>query len=385
MNDYINFIIDVRKYLMNKQSSHNQIIIDLTESLKEIEDQVLIKVAEIWGEQQSLHQFHAQIGCRNNDFVDSIRQQFMRPCDYISAWLKGLRKHVQATEEKQRKKYNGKIYQTTSCHKILKCLQRNPTKKYVLKFLERRFYRQLEPTIRAKPIDDLWEIWFGSNPLVWGIFIAPVIRFSKWENDISQIRRVKYHYWTVGHVIQTGFIVPESSKKQSINDLNDIVEFYENICERLSLSQYEKELMCRYITFLNESDDPLNEPFLIPEMRLNKDKKHKYRLDLLVLNSYTMKFTGFEISPASTHIKVAKTKQKSQAEINSELATQWERESDKRNQYYSRYGISVITFTNQHLVDMDSCFDTIKKYLNERVEKLDVDEELKKIRNHEMD
>lgn len=369
----------------NKNFSFNQIVDLLSKRLKEIESDVLARASDIWSKKQTLQQFHAQIGSRNNKFIDSVRQQFMRPDDYISAWLNGLREHAEKKEAEQKARYNGQVFKNTSYHNLLKCLKSDPTKEYILKFLERRFYRQFDATTRSKPIDELWEIWFGANPLIWGILISPVVKQSKWTNDKSEIRRVEYHYWTVEHVIQTGLILPETNNRQTISDLNAVIEFYQNICERSSLSQYEKEIMNRYVQYIKEANDPLKVPFLIPEMRLSKEKKHKYRLDFLILNSFAMEFTGFEISPSSTHMKVSKAKQKSQAEINKEISDKWERESDKRNKYYEKYGISIITFTDSHLEDIDACFNTIKKYLQKESVKLDIDDELKHICAYDLD
>lgn len=61
-----------------------QTIDDISTRLNEIESDALARASEIWGEEQTLQQFHAQIGCRNNEFIDSVRQQFMLPNDYIS-------------------------------------------------------------------------------------------------------------------------------------------------------------------------------------------------------------------------------------------------------------------------------------------------------------
>nr|BBE38881.1 type IIA topoisomerase, A subunit [Vibrio vulnificus] len=38
----------------------------------------------------------------------------------------------------------------------------------------------------------------------------------------------------------------------------------------------------------------------------------------------------------------------------------------KRNEYFSKFGISTITFTDEELKDVDSCFSVIAKYLSER-------------------
>jgi hypothetical protein len=109
------------------------------------------------------------------------------------------------------------------------------------------------------------------------------------------------------------------------------------------------------------------EPFLIPEFRYaGKEVKHLYRLDYTVLNSYVMKMTGFEISPASTHIHVERTKEKTQKSLNFELSQEWSKEMTKRNSYFSKYGISTVTFTDTDLDNMDQCFQTITGFLRER-------------------
>lgn len=36
------------------------------------------------------------------------------------------------------------------------------------------------------------------------------------------------------------------------------------------------------------------------------------------------------------------------------------------NDYYNRYGISCITFTDKDLRDPDKCFEVISKYLSDR-------------------
>ena len=79
-----------------------------------------------------------------------------------------------------------------------------------------------------------------------------------------------------------------------------------------------------------------------------------------------MEFTGFELSPASTHMAVAKIKTRTQAEVNRELAAKWAREMTKRNEYFCDFGIATITFTDTDLADMDACFAQLERYLRKR-------------------
>ena len=120
--------------------------------------------------------------------------------------------------------------------------------------------------------------------------------------------------------------------------------------------------------YLKESDDVTAEPFLIPELRYaGRDREHKYRLDFAICNPYTFEFIGFELSPASTHMAIAKMKDKTQTKVNEELSQKWEKECDKRNEYFNQYGITTITFADSDLQDMDACFEKMKYYLQKRV------------------
>lgn len=39
---------------------------------------------------------------------------------------------------------------------------------------------------------------------------------------------------------------------------------------------------------------------------------------------------------------------------------------DKRNSYFSKYGISTVTFTNKELKDVEKCFEQVENYLKEK-------------------
>ena len=140
-------------------------------------------------------------------------------------------------------------------------------------------------------------------------------------NDVSEVRRKKFDYWTIGHVMETGFVDPENDEIVKFSTLTEFCQFYKSILKRVSNSLYEKQFFDSYTNYLLESEDYLLEPFMIPELRyLGLEKKHLYRLDFTILNPHTMDFVGIELSPTSTHMVITKAKDKTQKKINEELA-----------------------------------------------------------------
>ena len=52
--------------------------------------------------------------------------------------------------------------------------------------------------------------------------------------------------------------------------------------------------------------------------------------------------------------------------MNAELAAKWEREMNKRNSYLQRFGMSLVTFTDNDLKSLDACFAIVVDYLSRR-------------------
>ncbi len=319
----------------------------------------------------SLQGLHALIGSKNNTFVDSIRMQFSDPKDFITRWTNGL---LEKTGHQIQFNKRGIQHR----YILIELLKNDTFREYTFIFLERNFYRNLKERTRFKPDEILWRFWFGDNKLPWGLAIAPAFRNNEWTNDVSEIRRTNYKYWTIGHILSTGIIDPNSNELFKFDDLEQLYSFYRSILKRISNSIYEKEIYDKYISYLMQSENVLEEPFLIPELRYaGLDRKHKYRLDFTILNSHTQDFVGFEFSPHSTHMAISGIQSKSQKALNEDLSIQWRKEMDKRNEYFSSFGISTITFTDEDLKDIDKCFLEIKKYLSARyIEILDLEEQI---------
>lgn len=339
---------------------------ELSARLEEMREEALNRFSRIVGRESTLQQMHAHVGRNNNTFVDSVRMQFHSPEDFIARWLNGLTQQVMERKDAiARRRRFGDRKRTEEI--IPEMLQDQFLHNYIHLFLERNFYRNFEARVRAKPDQNLWQVWFGAGKLVWGLLISPAHRFGEWTNDKSQMRRENYAYWTVEHVLETGLIAPESEKPVMFSDVEAFLTFYQTVLARVSNSQYEQAISDRYLAYIRESESPGTVPLLIPELRYaGKEVKHLYRLDFSVLNPYTMKMVGFEISPASSHMSIAGSTKKTQKVLNEELSAKWCKEADKRNAYFEKFGITTITFTDKDLADIDQCWEDIRQALEER-------------------
>lgn len=356
----------------------------LTKKLEESRTEVLKRASVIAKEKLNTQMFHGKIGNRNNILVDSVRLRFPNASDFLAQWLNGLLTKVKCIEENQKQKYNGKVFRNTASHELLKFMKDELISNCVIDFLARNFYREFIARTREKPNEVLWSLWFGENKLTWGLIIAPSYRDSNWTNKKSEIIRADYSYWTIGHLLKTGLINPESDKPQTFPSSNQFIDFYRNVLKRLLNRTYEQEIAERYIQYLQKSSDIYDEPFLIPELRYGGlDQKHKYRLDFAVFNSHVMKFTGFELSPASTHQSISGSQSKTQQKINEDLSKQWKKEMQKRNEYFNDFGIFIETFTDDDLQNLDSCFIRIENCLKQRPNiRISLSEMISEVKNY---
>lgn len=369
---------------MKKTSQHeiiNEIINDLTKEIRLKQTKVLQKVGRYLNQKETytFQQFNGLFGGKNNTFVDSVRIQFKDFEDFFAQWLKGLIDKYEDCKRYQLNRY-GKIYDNnSSIERIYKLILDDDIRDLVQIFLERNFYKQLNERTRKKPSENLWAIWFGYK-LNYGLLIAPKFNGECWHNNKSEIRRVKYSYWTIGHVLAEGLIDPELNEIIHFKTLNEFILFYQSILKRLSISKYEQAFYDLYVDYLLSSINFREEPLLIPEFRYaGIMKKHIYRLDFTIFNIHTSEFTGFELSPASTHMSIKNLKQK-QSKVNTELKEKWGKEMSKRNDFFNEFGITTITFTDSDLINTNHCFEIVKRKLQERKKRVDLKTQLKRLK-----
>lgn len=267
---------------------------ELTKEIRFRQDYILEKLrVRLNQESYSFQRFNGLFGGKNNTYVDSVRTQFSDFNDFYSQWLKGLIDQ-----------YERRVVWWPQPNHNAQLLKDSEIESFVRLFLERNFYRNLKERTRLKPNEQLWSIWFGYK-VVFGLLIAPKYTDSQWIIDKSEIRRANYEYWTIGHIFNEGLIDNEYTKTLKIKNLEQFEGIYLSILKKLSSSVYEKEVYDRYMEYLFNSEDIESEPFLIPEVRYaGLEFKHKYRLDFTILNPHTYQYTGFEISPSSSHMSV---------------------------------------------------------------------------------
>jgi hypothetical protein len=312
--------------------------------------------------------FHGTIGGKNNDYVDSIRQVFLSRGQFLAEWKEGALAKAAARDEYELKTY-GRRYQNSAVHDILRMLKDPVIGPYIDLFLERNFYRQYHARIRAKPEDALWEIWLGSKNQEYGLFITPRFRNGAWENDVSEIRRVNFEYWTIGHVLHSGFLIAGKDQWYETATLDELFKVYQHVLVRSTGSIYSVAFGEKYEEYIRDHDRPESFPFLIPEFRYEgATGRHKYRLDFTILSASRNLKIGIELSPWSTHGRV-KGKRKlresgGETAIEKAQIKKWEADTQKRNAYFKKFGITTLTFTDSDLANMDEAFSQIEPYLS---------------------
>lgn len=348
-----------------EQEIIEEIINDLTSEIRSRQNHILLKIGHYFNDYEfTFQQFNGRFGGKNNTYVDSLRTQFLDFEDFYAQWIKGLIDKYEKDKENQIKNY-GKTFENNASFINLKLIQDKEIESFVRLFLERNFYKKLNERTRLKPDEKFWSIWFGYQ-ITYGLLIAPVMRKGEWTIDKSEIRKKNYEYWTIGHIMAEGFIDPKLNRPYKFESIESFLLFYQSVLKGFSKSIYEQKFFDNYVEYLKGSSDINSEPFLIPELRYaGLAREHIHRLDFTILNPYTFETIGFEISPSSSHMSVSNLKEK-QYEVNNDLKKKWEKEMTKRNDYFKDYGITIITFTDSMLLDIDNCFETVIEKLKIR-------------------
>lgn len=199
---------------------------------------------------------------------------------------------------------------------------------------------------------------------VYGLLITPRFKNGNWENDVSEIRRFRQDYFTIGHILETGLVIPYENDKIKFNSVDEYLTFFKNVLVRLSGSPYELKIAELYCEYVRSSANPYKVPLLIPELRYNGlENNHVYRLDFTIINPITLEKHGFEFSPWSTHGYLGGIKGKTQKEVNEEAKANFEHEMKKHKDYYRNLNIFTLIYTDTDLQGINNIFADIKEYL----------------------
>ena len=330
------------------KTARNRMISNITEELKILLPQVLADTG--LASQQSVN---ATIGSKNDEFFDLKNDVILSSEEFINKWLQGL---VDNTNPLIPSPYKA-IYDNIKTSDAFK--------KYVLLFLGRSYLKHFEELSKNRPLINESEIWIGQQNANYGLLVTPRFNGASWENDKSEIRAFKQGYWTIGHVMHTGLVIPGKDSIFKFNDVDQYLLFFLDTLVRNSGSPYEYKIAELFCEFVKKSDSPLDVPLLIPEFRyLGLEKAHEYRLDFLVTNPYTLDRVGFELSPWSTHGYLKKIRGLTQKEINTMAQDNFEKEMKKHKAYFKKHNVFVLIYTDEQLSDCDKLFnDEIVPYL----------------------
>lgn len=330
----------------------NRKIAELTEQIDFLKEDVLDLTG--FESEQSLN---ATYGSKYADYIDIKNEIIDSPEQFIALYFQGFLRTLEGLGIFARP---GNAFYDAYLH----IKKHAKVQKWIKLFLTRTYLRSYEALSRARPRVEEAEFWIGQKNASYGILVTPRFKNGAWENDKSEIRHFKPKYWTVGHIMQTGLVIPDEEDRIQFKDVEGYLSFFRNTLVRNSGSVHELAIAKRYCDFVKASPNPLDVPLLIPELRYGgKDVKHEHRLDFTIIDPFTLSKIGFELSPWSTHGMLSGTKGKTQKEINEEAKANFEREMKKLKAYFRKLGIPVIVYTDTDLEKPDAMFSEISAYL----------------------
>src|SRR5690606_2425161 len=138
---------------------------------------------------------------------------------------------------------------------------------YVLAFLKRTYLRNARALSRVRPTLDEAQVWIGQNHISFGLLVAPRFVSGQWENDKSEIRHFPKHYFTIGHVLETGLVVPGKNSVMRFADVEQYLTCFESTLVRPAKSAHQDAIAERYSNYVRAHSDAESVPLLIPEFR----------------------------------------------------------------------------------------------------------------------
>lgn len=337
---------DAAKTLRNKE------IQKLTDEINSRLDQVMKLTG--FAKEQSLN---ATYGGKYADYIDIKNEVIESPEQFIALYLQGFLRTLESLGDDVRP--GNRFYDA-----YLHVRRHVKVQEWLKLFLARTYLRNYEALSKKRPKVEEAEIWIGQKHADFGLLVTPAFREGDWENDKSEIRHFKPRYWTIGHALETGLVVPRKERRIRFADVDAYLQFFLDALVRASGSPHELAIAERYCEFVKASQQPLEVPLLIPELRYGgKDFKHEHRLDFTIIDPHTLSKVGFELSPWSTHGRLTGTKGMTQKAINEEAQANFEREMRKLKAYFRHRNIPVIVYTDSDLKNYDKIFDEIARYL----------------------
>lgn len=332
-----------------RKTSRSKKIITMKADLRKLLPAVL-KQVDVRNEQS----LNAIIGHKTDFVIDLKNEVINSPEHYVLLWTEGFKAVLDHDDD-------------PSFRWLFKQVKRSPAlKKYLDTFLRRSYLKHYEELHKKRPRVEEAEVWIGQNHANYGLLVVPRFAHGQWENDKSEIRHFRPKYWSIGHVLETGLVVPDKKSVMPFSSVEEYLRFFEHVLVRGTGSSHQRKIAAMYAEYVRDSDDPEGVPLLIPEYRYDgREAKHKYRLDFCIVDADTMDKVGFELSPWSTHGKLS-TKGKSQKQINAEAQGNFEREMAKHKSFFRKHGIFALIYTDRDLAKPEGIFADVRTYLEPR-------------------
>lgn len=294
---------------------------------------------------KNIHSLNATIGEKYQKFFNLRDDVIYSPDIFVAKWLQGLEKYAERRHP--------------TCLTMTELIKESPHfKTYLMTFLKRSFVRHFREWSRVRPLVNQASLWLGQNRANYGLLVTPRFRDDQWENDKSEIRGAPFEYWTIGHALETGLVVPGRDSTFGFDkSIDKLFQFFRDVLIRNSGSPHELALYELYMDFVRGHPDPLNICLLIPEFRYGGlAYRHIYRLDFTIINPYTQEKIGLELSPWSTHGYLAKTEQLSPSQINAMAQNNFADEMEKHRAFFNQHGIYALIYTDRELEQLDKIF-----------------------------
>ena len=333
-----------------EKTARNKVIAALTSELNTMLPRVLAETG--LRSEQSLHGIY---GGKFADYIDIKNEVIHSPQHFIALYLEGFQKKVAESGSESAHPRN------------LELLRRSPKlQEYLFIFLKRVYLRNIQAFSKKRPLVEEAAVWIGQNNADYSILVTPRFnrRIKQWENDKSEIRHFEPLYWSIGHVVRTGLVIPGRNQRIPFSSAEEYLNFFINVIVRNSGSKYEYALAKMYRDYALSTPEPDRVSLLIPEFRYEGlAASHKYRLDFTIIDPHELNKIGFELSPWSTHGYLAKTKGLTQSQINRLAQDNFEREMKKHKDFFRRHGIFILIYTDSDLNNLSSVFRDMKRYL----------------------
>jgi hypothetical protein len=324
------------------KTARNRIIAAIKEQLRSILPKVTVASG---GDDEAT--INARIGYRTDLYID-LKNDIIRSQDeYVSKWMTAFKAN-EATDDLWA------LFRKSSSFR-----------KYLQLFLQRSYLKHFEELSKKRPRVEESEMWIGQLNADYGLLVTPRWTGDEWENDKSEIRAFKQGYWTIGHVMQTGLVIPDSDEPFEFASVKQYLQFFRDTLVRNSGSPYERKIAGYYCDYVLQSPKPLDVPLMIPEFRyLGRDPKHIHRLDFTIVNPFTLDKVGFELSPWSTHGELKGIKKMTQKKVNETANANREKEFKKHRDYFKKHNVFALIYTDTDLKDCKKLFDEeIRPYL----------------------